>query len=229
MDLENESLDTLHYGPKGFAGELDKVTELADLGSGHLGSSFNGRTLPTRNSAHDPGSPEHIGVALERPSGMPRLPGARPKSWSTPAWRTFAALPGHAALRLPAASRNPRAALVASHRQSQSIAPEAVTAWQNHRWMAAVKVTLSLSPETVELLSDAATRLGIPKSQVVRDAIQESHAGIDRLSSAEQVRMLEVLDEFAATPATRSDDDVQRELAEIREARHGDTGRARFE
>ena len=95
--------------------------------------------------------------------------------------------------------------------------------------MAAVKVTLSLSPETVELLSDAATRLGIPKSQVVRDAIQESHAGIDRLSSAEQVRMLEVLDEFAATPATRSDDDVQRELAEIREARHGDTGRARFE
>ena len=92
-----------------------------------------------------------------------------------------------------------------------------------------MKVTLSLSPETVELLSDASTRLGIPKSQVVRDAIQEFHAGIDRLSSAERVRMLAVLDEFAATPSTRSDDDVQRELQDIREARHGDTGQARFE
>lgn len=95
--------------------------------------------------------------------------------------------------------------------------------------MATVKVTLSLSPETVELLSDAATRLARPKSQVVRDAIQEFHAGIDRLSSAERVRMLAVLDEFAATPATRSDDDVQRELEEIREARHSDTRQARFE
>lgn len=123
----------------------------------------------------------------------------------------------------------PRAALVACHRQSQSTAPKAVAAGQNHTGMAAVKVTLSLSPETVELLSDAATRLGIPKSQVVRDAIEESHAGICRLSWAEQVRMLAVLDEFAATPATRSDDDVQPELVEIRETRHGDTGRARFE
>ena len=95
--------------------------------------------------------------------------------------------------------------------------------------MATVKVTLSLPPETVELLSDAATRLAKPKSQVVRDAIQEFHAGIDRLSSAERVRMLAVLDEFAVTPATRSDDDVQRELEEIREARHSDIRQARFE
>lgn len=95
--------------------------------------------------------------------------------------------------------------------------------------MATVKVTLSLPPEAVELLSDAATRLAKPKSQVVRDAIQEFHAGIDRLSAAERVRMLAVLDEFALTPATRSDDDVQRELEEIREARHSDIRQARFE
>lgn len=92
-----------------------------------------------------------------------------------------------------------------------------------------MKVTFSLPPETVELLNDAATRLAKPKSQVVRDAIQEFHAGIDRLSSAERVRMLAVLDEFAATPASRSDDDVQRELQEIRKARHSDTRHARFE
>ena len=92
-----------------------------------------------------------------------------------------------------------------------------------------MKVTLSLSPETVELLSDAATRLAIPKSKVVRDAIQEFHAGIDRLSSAERARMLAALHEFAATPQTRSDDDVQRELEEIREARHSDSRQTRFE
>ena len=95
--------------------------------------------------------------------------------------------------------------------------------------MATVKVTLSLSPETVELLSDAATRLAKPKSKIVRDAIQEFHAGIDRLSSAERVRMLAVLDEFAATPPIRSDADVERELEEIRKARHTDVRQARFE
>ena len=95
--------------------------------------------------------------------------------------------------------------------------------------MATVKVTFSLSPKTVELLNDAATRLAVPKSRVVRDAIQEFHAGIDRLSSAEREHMLAVLHEFAATPPTRSDDDVKRELEEIREARHSDIRQARFE
>ena len=92
-----------------------------------------------------------------------------------------------------------------------------------------MKVTFSLSPKTVELLNDAATRLAVPKSKVVRDAIQEFHAGIDRLSSAEKVRMLAALDEFAATPTTRSDDDVKHELEEICEARHADIRHARFE
>ena len=95
--------------------------------------------------------------------------------------------------------------------------------------MATVKVTFSLSPKTVELLSEAAIRLARPKSEIVRDAIQEFHAVIDRLSSAERVRMLAVLDEFAATPPTRSDGDVERELEEIREVRHSDIRQARFE
>lgn len=95
--------------------------------------------------------------------------------------------------------------------------------------MATVKVTFSLSPRTVELLSDAATRLAQPKSKIVRNAIEEFHAGIDRLGSAERVRMLAELDEFAATPPTRPDDEVERELQEIREARHSDTRQTRFE
>lgn len=95
--------------------------------------------------------------------------------------------------------------------------------------MATGKVTLLLLTETVELLSDAATRTARPKSQVVRDAIQEFRAGIDRLSSAERIGMLAVLDEFAAMPATRSDDDVEREAEQIREARHSDVRQARFE
>lgn len=100
--------------------------------------------------------------------------------------------------------------------------PRRVTLRWHYSSMATVKVTLSLPPETVELLSDAATRLARPKSMIVREAIQEFHAGIDRLSSAERVRMLAVLDEFAATPRTRSDDDVERELEEVREARRSD-------
>jgi hypothetical protein len=41
--------------------------------------------------------------------------------------------------------------------------------------------------------------------------------------------MLVALDEFAATPPTQSDDDVKRELEEIREARHTDVRQATFE
>ena len=81
----------------------------------------------------------------------------------------------------------------------------------------------------MEPLNDAATRLAQPKSKIVQNAIREFHAGIDRLSSAGRVRMLAELDEFAATPPTRPDDEMERELQEIREARHGGTRQVKFE
>ena len=81
----------------------------------------------------------------------------------------------------------------------------------------------------MELLSDAATRLAQPKSKIVSNAIEEFHASIDRLGSGERIRMLAVLDEFAATPPTRPDDDVERELQEIRAARRGATRQTRSE
>lgn len=80
-------------------------------------------------------------------------------------------------------------------------------------------MTFSLSPETVCLLNDAAQRLSKPKSQVVREAIHNFHAQVDRLSEAERIRMLAALDRLVATPPTRSAREVDSELEEIRASR----------
>ena len=85
--------------------------------------------------------------------------------------------------------------------------------------MAAVKVTFSLNAETVGMLNDAATRLLKPKSEVVRDAIQDYYARVDRLSEAERVRMLAALDKLVSEPSSRSAEEVDKEIREIRESR----------
>ena len=85
--------------------------------------------------------------------------------------------------------------------------------------MAMIKVTFSLAPETVGMLNDAAERLAKPKSQVVRDAIHDYHARVDRLSEAERIRMLAALDQLVSTQPSRSAEDVERELEEIRASR----------
>ena len=85
--------------------------------------------------------------------------------------------------------------------------------------MGMVKVTFSLAPETVGMLNDAAERLAKPKSQVVRDAIHDYHARVDRLSEAERIRMLAALDQLVSTQPSRSAEDVERELEEIRASR----------
>ena len=85
--------------------------------------------------------------------------------------------------------------------------------------MGMVKVTFSLAPETVGMLNDAAERLAKPKSQVVRDAIHDYHARVDRLSEAERIRMLAALDQVVSTQPSRSAADVERELEEIRTSR----------
>ncbi len=85
--------------------------------------------------------------------------------------------------------------------------------------MATVKVTFSLAPETVGMLNDAADRLSKPKSEVVRDAIQDYYARIDRLSESERIRMLAAFDELSSKLPPRTDEDVDRELKEIRAGR----------
>ena len=86
--------------------------------------------------------------------------------------------------------------------------------------MAMVKATFSLAPETIVALSDAADRLSRSKSEIVRDAILDYHARVDRLGSAERVCMLEAFDKFPSSLSARSDEDVDRELKEIRPSRH---------
>ena len=82
-----------------------------------------------------------------------------------------------------------------------------------------VKVTYSLDDATVRRIRRAAERLGRPQSQVVREAVAEYDARTDRLSEAERLRMLEVLDSLRGEPVTRSRTAVAAELREVRLSR----------
>ena len=83
-----------------------------------------------------------------------------------------------------------------------------------------VKVTYSLDDATVRRIRRAAERLGKPQSLVVREAVAEYDARTDRLSAAERLRMLEVLDRLRDEPVTRSRESVAAEIREIRRSRH---------
>ena len=85
--------------------------------------------------------------------------------------------------------------------------------------MATVKVTFTLDLETIKRLEQASKQLARPKSQVIREAVQDYYDRMGRLSESERVRMLRVLDEMMARPPTRSAREVDRELKEIRRAR----------
>ena len=82
-----------------------------------------------------------------------------------------------------------------------------------------VKVTYSLDDATVRRIRRAAERLGNPQSLVVREAVAEYDARTDRLSAAERLRMLEVLDRLRDEPVTRSRESVAAEIREIRRSR----------
>jgi metal-responsive CopG/Arc/MetJ family transcriptional regulator len=85
--------------------------------------------------------------------------------------------------------------------------------------MATVKVTFTLDESTVAKLNQTAERLSKPKSEVVREAIQDFHARSDRLSEAERQRMVGVMKRILARAPDRTQADVDRELREIRRAR----------
>ena len=91
--------------------------------------------------------------------------------------------------------------------------------------MATTKVTFTFDPATIARLNDVAQRLAKPKSEIVREAIQEYHQNIGRLSESEKQRLLAIVDEFAKRPPTRPQSEVEAELKEIRRARrHGGRG-----
>lgn len=84
---------------------------------------------------------------------------------------------------------------------------------------ATIKVTFTLDADTVKRLRLASEHLSKPKSQVIREAVQEYYERIGRLSEAEKLRMLRVLDEMLARAPSRPAEEVDRELPEIRRAR----------
>jgi metal-responsive CopG/Arc/MetJ family transcriptional regulator len=82
-----------------------------------------------------------------------------------------------------------------------------------------VKVTFTLDEKTVAKLDEAARQLVKPKSEVVREAVNDYHARMGRLSEYERLRMLRALEEHLARPPERSQAEVDRELKELRESR----------
>lgn len=85
--------------------------------------------------------------------------------------------------------------------------------------MATVKVTFTLDAGAVAHLNDAAEQLGKPKSEVVREAIEDYHARIGQLSERERLRMLRAFDELVPRIPSRSREAVDDEIRAIRQAR----------
>jgi hypothetical protein len=85
--------------------------------------------------------------------------------------------------------------------------------------MATQKVTFTLDRDTIVLLENAASRLAIPKSQVVREAILDFHERTGRLGERERLLMLQKFDELMPRIPTRSASAVARELKAVRESR----------
>ena len=85
--------------------------------------------------------------------------------------------------------------------------------------MATTKVTFTLDRISMDRLQDAADRLAMPKSEVVREAIMEFHDRIGRLSDRERSKMLKAFDELVPRIPKRSAAEVDAELAEVRRAR----------
>ena len=82
-----------------------------------------------------------------------------------------------------------------------------------------VKVTYSLDDATVRRIRRTAERLGRPQSQVVREAVAEYDVRTDRLSQAERLRMLDVLERLRSEPVARSRASADAELHEVRRSR----------
>ena len=85
--------------------------------------------------------------------------------------------------------------------------------------MGTVKVTFTLDEATVQRIETASQRLALPKSQVVREAVQDYYERLGKLSEQERKRMLRIFDEVIPRIPARSQDEVRLELKEIRLAR----------
>lgn len=81
------------------------------------------------------------------------------------------------------------------------------------------KMTFTLDEATAREIDRAADRLDIPKSQVVREAVQLYGEQLGRLSDEERRDRLAAFDALVPALPARPRDAVERELAEVRNAR----------
>ncbi len=81
------------------------------------------------------------------------------------------------------------------------------------------KMTFTLDEATAREIDRAAERLDIPKSQVVREAVQLYGEQLGRLSEDERQTRLAAFDELVPALPRRPREEVERELAEVRKAR----------
>ena len=82
-----------------------------------------------------------------------------------------------------------------------------------------VKVTYTLDDATVAEIRRTALRLGRPQSQVVREAIAEYAARVDKVSERERLHTLSVLESLRTRLVTRKATAVDAELRALRAAR----------
>lgn len=80
-------------------------------------------------------------------------------------------------------------------------------------------MTFTLDQPTVTRLEEAAERLALPKSGVVREAIHEFFDRMGRLSDRERLKMLRTFDVVVSRIPERDVRGVERELRDIRQAR----------
>lgn len=85
--------------------------------------------------------------------------------------------------------------------------------------MATVKVTFTLDRVSVERLENAAERLALSKSEIVREAIMDFYDRLGQLSNRERSAMLRTFDEMVPAIPARGAGALDRELAQVRAAR----------
>jgi hypothetical protein len=85
--------------------------------------------------------------------------------------------------------------------------------------MMTTKVSFTLDQVAMEKLQEAATRLALPKSEIVRKAILEFHDRLGRLTETERFVMLRAFDELVPKIPSRGAAAVSREIAALRQAR----------
>ena len=83
----------------------------------------------------------------------------------------------------------------------------------------ASKVTYVLDDETLRRIRKLAERDRKPQSQIVREAVAHYAAQEVKLSPDERERQLKILRELGSSLPTRSQEEVDNELSEIRESR----------